>query len=84
VRLRWHSTPPSLHLHLSAQFHEPYFPDLLTEHTLNTTTSRQVLIPPPFKMCIAIVTSAHPDYPFILLNNRDVLRPILELIVHVD
>jgi uncharacterized protein with NRDE domain len=23
-------------------------------------------------MCIAIVTTAHPDYPFILLNNRDV------------
>ncbi|KAK8199852.1 NRDE protein-domain-containing protein [Phyllosticta capitalensis] len=22
-------------------------------------------------MCIAIVTTAHPDYPFILLNNRD-------------
>jgi len=22
-------------------------------------------------MCIAILTSAHPDYPFILLNNRD-------------
>jgi predicted alpha/beta-fold hydrolase len=23
-------------------------------------------------MCIAILTTAHPDYPFILLNNRDV------------
>lgn len=31
---------------------------------------------PPSKhhsiMCIAILTTAHPDYPFILLNNRDV------------
>jgi uncharacterized protein with NRDE domain len=26
-------------------------------------------------MCIAILTTAHPDYPFILLNNRDVRPP---------
>jgi hypothetical protein len=27
-------------------------------------------------MCIAIVTTEHPQYPFILLNNRDVSDPI--------
>ena len=27
-------------------------------------------------MCIAILTTAHPDYPFILLNNRDVCAHI--------
>lgn len=26
-------------------------------------------------MCIALLTTAHPDYPFILLNNRDVNMP---------
>lgn len=26
-------------------------------------------------MCIAIITTAHPQYPFILLNNRDVRPP---------
>jgi uncharacterized protein with NRDE domain len=24
-------------------------------------------------MCIALLTTAHPEYPFILLNNRDVI-----------
>lgn len=26
-------------------------------------------------MCIALLTTAHPEYPFILLNNRDVNMP---------
>ena len=26
-------------------------------------------------MCIALITTAHPEYPFILLNNRDVTMP---------
>lgn len=26
-------------------------------------------------MCIALLTTAHPEYPFILLNNRDVITP---------
>lgn len=29
-------------------------------------------------MCIAILTTAHPDYPFILLNNRDVSSTSLD------
>jgi uncharacterized protein with NRDE domain len=30
-------------------------------------------------MCIAILTTAHPDYPFILLNNRDVSHILVNL-----
>lgn len=31
----------------------------------------------PTAMCIAIITTEHPDYPFILLNNRDVIKSLL-------
>ena len=24
------------------------------------------------RMCIALISTAHPEYPFILINNRDV------------
>jgi uncharacterized protein with NRDE domain len=32
-------------------------------------------------MCIAILTTAHPDYPFILLNNRDVSHLSVERLI---
>jgi len=30
-------------------------------------------------MCIALVTTAHPDYPLILIDNRDVGRCFISL-----
>lgn len=37
-------------------------------------TSTDSTIEYPENMCIVIVTTAHPDYPLILLNNRDVRK----------
>ena len=42
--------------------------------------TQQVLISAQIKMCICIVTTAHPQFPFILINNRDVC--LLSLLSH--